>query len=84
MGDPYDDFDRHTEDDYRWEQRRPVCVYCGEHIVNERCYEMDNHDLVCPECLEDYLKANQDIMLELAMERADEWYEVYTNDKMED
>lgn len=82
MSDPFTDFDRYEEECSRWESKRPRCAYCGERIYNDVCYEFDS-DLVCPDCLEDYLKAHKGIMLELAMGRAEEYYEVLTENKEE-
>lgn len=83
MGDPYDDYDRYEAEQYRWEQKRPVCAYCKRHIVENLCYEFDNGDIVCPDCLEDYLKAHENLMLDLAIERADEYYEICTENREE-
>ena len=84
MGDPYDDYDRYEAEQYRWEQKRPVCAYCKQHILDDHAYQFDgSDDIVCPDCLEDYLKAHEDIMLDLAVERAEEWYEIMTENKEE-
>ena len=50
MGDPYDDYDRYEAEQYRWEQKRPVCAYCKRHILDDRAYQFDgSYDVVCPE-----------------------------------
>ena len=77
MADPFDDFDRHEDAIDRWEKRRPRCAYCNRHIVEDTAYEIRD-DIVCGDCLEDYLNEHHDIMLELAIERAEEYYEVLT------
>jgi len=83
MADPYDDFDRHEDELERWEKRRPRCAYCNRHITDNLCYEFDNSDIVCPDCLEDYLRAHEDLMLDLAIERAEEYYEILTENREE-
>lgn len=77
MADPFDDFDRHEDAIERWKKRRPVCAYCHRHIVEDTAYELGD-DIVCGDCLEDYLNEHHDIMLELAIDRAEEHYEVLT------
>lgn len=49
--DPLADFARHDAEQSRWLEKRPVCSECGEHIQDERCYEI-NDELICEECLE--------------------------------
>lgn len=83
MAEPYEDYDRYADDLDRWEKRRPVCAYCNRHIVANLCYEFDNGDIVCPDCLEDYLKAHENLMLDLAIERAEEYYEILTENREE-
>lgn len=79
MGDPYDDYDRYEAEQYRWEQKRPVCAYCKQHILDDHAYQFDgSDDVVCPDCLEDYLNEHHDLMLELAIERVEEHHEVFS------
>ena len=52
--DPISDFERHDAQQERWLQSRPVCEVCGEHIQDERLYDIDG-DLVCEECLKEYM-----------------------------
>ena len=49
--DPLADFARHDAMQNRWLKSRPVCSECGEHIQDERCYEV-NDELICEECME--------------------------------
>lgn len=77
MAEPYEDYDRYADDLDRWEKRRPVCAYCGRHIVEDTAYEIGD-DIVCGDCLEDYLNEHHDIMLELAIDQVNEHYEVLT------
>ena len=77
MADPFDDFDRHEDAIDLWEKRRPRCAYCNRHIVEDTAYEIRD-DIVCGDCLEDYLNEHHDIMLELAIDQVNEHYEVLT------
>ena len=83
MADPFDDFDRHEDAIELWKKRRPRCAYCHRHIVEDTAYEFRD-EIVCSDCLEDYLKEHHDIMLELAIERAEEYYEILTENIEED
>lgn len=82
MGTPYQDFDKWEREQYEFEQPRPVCAYCGQHIMDERCYKFDNGDFVCPDCLEDYLKRETDLQLELAVETAEQEYKEWTEEHL--
>lgn len=35
----------------RWLLRRPVCGDCGRHIAEERCFPLDNGEVLCPACI---------------------------------
>ena len=84
MADPFDDFDRHEDAIDRWEKRRPRCAYCNQHIISDTAYQFDSSDdIVCPDCLEDYLREHLDLMLDLAIERAEEYYEICTENREE-
>ena len=37
--------------------RRRTCAYCHREIRQDTCYMIDK-DVVCPDCLEDYLEGN--------------------------
>lgn len=69
MSDPLDDLRRREDELYEYEQRCPVCAICGEHITHtDWCYSFDDWeegDVVCPECLEDYLATHMNTTLEL-------------------
>jgi len=41
---------------------------------------MIDKDVVCPDCLEDYLNEHHDLMLELAIERVEEHYEIFSQE----
>lgn len=45
--------------------------------MQDTCY-LINDDVVCPDCLEDYLNEHHDLMLELAIERVEEHHEVFS------
>ena len=83
MAEPYEDYDRYADSLDRWEKRRPVCAYCGRHIVDNLCYEFDGGDIVCPDCLEDYLEAHHSLMLDLAIDHVYEHYEILTENREE-
>lgn len=51
----YDLWEAHDREQYKWEQSRPVCDVCGEHIQDEYLFEIDGN-YVCEECLVDYMK----------------------------
>ena len=53
--DPVSDFERHDAQQEKWLQSRPVCEVCGDHIQDEHLYDIDG-DLVCEECLAEYMK----------------------------
>ena len=57
--------------------RRRICAYCHRKIRQDTCYMIDK-DVVCPDCLEDYLNEHHDLMLELAIERVEEHHEVFS------
>ena len=52
-------------------------AYCHNAIRPDTCYMIDK-DVVCPDCLEDYLNEPHDLMLELAIERVEEHHEVFS------
>lgn len=55
---------------------RRRCAYCHREIRQSVCYMIDK-DVVCPDCLEDYLNEHHDLMLELAIERVEEHHEIF-------
>jgi formylmethanofuran dehydrogenase subunit E len=63
--DPVADWDRYCAEEERELARLPVCSLCGNPIVDDKCYEIDEK-IICPECLkehyqkwtEDYIKEN--------------------------
>lgn len=50
-GDPIADFYAYDAEQYAELQKLPKCDYCGEPIVEEDCYEI-NDMLICPDCLD--------------------------------
>lgn len=49
-GDPIADFARHEAEQQELIERLPTCAECGEPIMDEYCYEIED-DLVCESCL---------------------------------
>lgn len=49
--DPIADFYAWDAEQYEAEQRLPKCAYCGEPILDDVCYEI-NDELICPDCLD--------------------------------
>lgn len=47
--------DERDRDFERWLERRPVCVYCGEHIQEETALCLDG-DWICEDCVKDNMK----------------------------
>ena len=35
----------------RWLDRRPVCVDCGEHILQEEYFPLEDGSPLCPRCV---------------------------------
>lgn len=54
MMDAYEAWERHDGAQERWLNSRPVCCECGEHIQEEKLYDIDG-DLVCDNCLRNYM-----------------------------
>ena len=48
--DPLRDFDRYQMEQYLWEQSRPICHDCGEHITGEYLWEFDGN-YYCESCV---------------------------------
>ena len=40
---------RREDEDWKWEQRLPICAKCGDHINDDWCYEIEGQ-LYCPDC----------------------------------
>lgn len=55
--DPIADFNRHDAERERRLIRFPVCACCDERIQDDDLYDFDG-ELVCPECLPDWLTDN--------------------------
>ncbi len=56
-GDPHADFDRWDRKREKYLSRLPICECCGEPIQDEELYDFDG-DLVCEECVFDYVREN--------------------------
>jgi formylmethanofuran dehydrogenase subunit E len=63
MSEPYD-YDAWEAEEYRltkharmeWLESRPTCAWCGERITDEFAYEFPNGDVVCEECVSEYIE----------------------------
>lgn len=40
------------------EDERPTCAWCGEPITDEEAYEFPNGDIVCRDCVDEYVEEN--------------------------
>ena len=56
-GDPYRDFDALCEEIEAKMDRLPTCECCGEPIQSEDLFDFDG-DLICEECMLDYVREN--------------------------
>lgn len=54
---PFRDFDEYEAEKHREFIQLPICDCCGERIVEEHLYDFDG-ELVCEECLLDYVREN--------------------------
>ena len=62
MIDNYDLWEQHDREQERQRERLPQCDYCGEEIMDEHFYIIDD-EYICPECLdENFRKATIDYM----------------------
>lgn len=60
--DPIRDFERHDAEREAAIELLPVCCECGERILDDFCYEI-NDVIICEECLRDnYRKLTTDCM----------------------
>lgn len=39
-----------------WVATRPICDECGEPITDEEAYEFPNGDIVCEDCVREYVE----------------------------
>lgn len=51
--DPLRDFERWEDEQYLWEQNRPICCECGEHITDEVMWEFEGKNY-CERCVNDH------------------------------
>ena len=59
----YMDFLRREREAERWLSRRPKCCECGEHIQEDKCYQIADGKIICPTCLDLlYKKDTEDFM----------------------
>ena len=57
--DPLGDYSRWEHEQYLWEQSRPVCFECGEHITDD--YEwIFNGYIYCEDCVEKHREFIED------------------------
>lgn len=56
-GDPHRDFDAYENKKHESFIKLPTCDCCGERIVEDFLYDFDG-ELVCDECLTDYISDN--------------------------
>ena len=62
LPDNYDLFAQHDAEQERWLEQRPICSCCGEHIQDDRLYDI-NGELYCCECTEEeFSKSTDDYM----------------------
>ena len=54
-GDPYRDYDLHDADMQAKVDKLPICDCCREPIQGEDLYDFDG-DLICEDCMPDYVK----------------------------
>lgn len=60
--DPDRDFDAWEAEQAREMERLPRCSECGERILDDFCYQI-NDEIICEECMQDnYRKATSDLM----------------------
>ena len=60
MLDNYDLWEQHERERERELQRLPKCWDCDEHIQDDHYYMIDGKP-VCPDCLENYYRVENDI-----------------------
>ena len=53
--DNYDLWEQHEREQELWEQKRPICCECKNHITDEYAYEI-NGDIMCWDCAEEWLR----------------------------
>lgn len=61
-----DYIDLHREYEARLDrecQKLPKCVYCGEPITDDECYEI-NGELYCPDCVNENFKKHTEDYIE--------------------
>lgn len=65
--DPIRDFLEYSSNQEEELRKRPVCDRCGEHIVEEDCYVLE--DMVfCEDCFKEFAKKNFRVKTEKLME----------------
>lgn len=50
--DPVRDYERYDAEQYKLEQKLPICPLCGERIYTERAVKLDGV-YICDDCIED-------------------------------
>ena len=50
--DPAREWDKYCEEQEREAEKRPLCCLCGEHILEEFCFEVIDGEYICEACME--------------------------------
>lgn len=48
-------YEEYESENEKWLRKRPKCECCGEHISDPDYYDCDDYDVICYECLLDWL-----------------------------
>lgn len=51
--DPLRDYNRWQDEMYLWEQSRPICVECGNHITGDYLWEIEGQNY-CEDCIDSH------------------------------
>ena len=60
--DPVADYDRYCAEQERESQRFPLCSECGERIMDDFCYEI-NDEYICEKCMKDNHRKDVDMLI---------------------
>lgn len=61
--DPLRDFERHDREQAKWLEKLPVCSECCEPVQDDHYY-LINEKVICPRCLEDCYRKDNDALYE--------------------
>lgn len=53
MLEPYQEFEIKDAEEQKEIEKYPVCIECGEHILDDYAYQLDD-GLICEDCLKSY------------------------------